>query len=78
MRALGDGYETVVLDLSETTFLDSTGVRLVLDANARARAGSTRLVLLPGPPQVQRVFEVCGLNDMLPFVSLTRNGNGSR
>src|SRR4051794_32303358 len=30
VTAFADGHETVVLDLAETTFLDSTGVRLVL------------------------------------------------
>lgn len=77
VTAFADGHETVVLDLAETTFLDSTGVRLVLEANARARRGNARLVVLPGPPHVQRVFEVCGLTDDLPFVSVGGDGDGS-
>jgi anti-anti-sigma factor len=77
VSAFADGHETVVFDLGETTFLDSTGIRLVLEADARARRGNTRLVVLPGPPHVHRVFEVCGLADELPFVSGGRDGDGS-
>lgn len=61
---------SIVLDLSELTFIDSTGVRLVLSAHARlCDAGADRLLLLRGPAQVQRVFEICGVEALLPFAS---------
>ena len=50
--------EEIVLDLSRLTFMDSTGVHLVAAACARARAAGTRLKLVPGPPAIQRVFEL--------------------
>jgi anti-sigma B factor antagonist len=59
--------EAIVLDLSGLTFIDSTGVRLILMADARSRADSDRLALLRGPANVQRVFELTGLEDRLPF-----------
>lgn len=58
----------IVLDLSELTFMDSTGVRLVVSANARSRDGDGRLELVRGPHNVQRVFELCGVVELLPFV----------
>jgi anti-sigma B factor antagonist len=58
---------SIVLDLSGLRFMDSTGVRLILGADARSRANSNRLTLLPGPPAVQRVFELTGVIDLLPF-----------
>jgi hypothetical protein len=42
-------------------------VRLLLVAHARSRADSDRLVLLRGPAAVQRVFELTGILDRLPF-----------
>jgi stage II sporulation protein AA (anti-sigma F factor antagonist) len=57
----------IVLDLSGLTFMDSTGVRLVLAAHARSRADSDRLVLRRGPAAVQRVFELSGVAETLPF-----------
>lgn len=58
---------SIVLDLSDLTFMDSTGVRLVMMAAARSRANGNRLVLLRGQPAVQRVFELCGVERLLPF-----------
>ncbi len=57
----------IVLDLSGLTFMDSTGVRLVLSAHARAQADSNRLSLVRGSPAVQRVFELSGVDGTLPF-----------
>ena len=59
--------ETVVLDLSELRFMDSTGVRFVVSANARFRENDRRLRIVRGPANVQRVFELCGVAELLPF-----------
>jgi anti-anti-sigma factor len=71
------GCERVVLDLRGVTFMDSTGLHLSLDADAAARAAGWELLILEGPGPVQRVFEVTGMRDRLPFVdappSLTPN-----
>ena len=62
------GFERVILDLSNVTFMDSTGLRLVLTwADAHERDGM-QLRLVPGPPQVQRLFEVTGMLPRLPWV----------
>ena len=60
---------TVVFDLSGLDFMDSTGLRLVLKWDGAARRDGMQLRLLPGPPGVQRVFEVTGLSERLPFAS---------
>jgi anti-sigma B factor antagonist len=71
------GCERLVLDLRGVTFMDSTGLHLVLDAHAAAREEGWELLVVEGPGSVQRVFEVTGLRDRLPFVdkppSLTPN-----
>ncbi len=61
--------ESIVLDLSGLTFMDSTGVWLLIAANARSRADANRLVLLRGPAAVQRVLELTGVETLLPFAS---------
>jgi len=58
---------SIVLDLSGLTFMDSTGVRLLITAHARSRADSNRLSLLRGAPAVQRVLELSGVDALLPF-----------
>jgi anti-sigma B factor antagonist len=59
--------ESIVLDLSGLKFMDSTGVRLLITADARSRSDSNRLVLLRGPTVVQRVLELSGVETRLPF-----------
>ncbi len=71
LNGLRDGLETVVLDLSSTTFIDSTGVRVVLHATRRAAQLGVRFIVLPAPDEVHRVFELCGLTDLIPFAAKT-------
>jgi anti-sigma B factor antagonist len=59
--------ESIVLDLSGLTFMDSTGVRLLLTAHARSRADSHRLTLVRGCASVQRVLQLTGVETVLPF-----------
>jgi anti-anti-sigma factor len=59
--------DSIILDLSGLRFMDSTGVRLMLRAHARSRADSDRLTMLRGPASVQRVLDLTGVADLLPF-----------
>ena len=43
---------TVVLDVRDLSFMDSSGVHLIVDASARARHGGRRLVLVAVPPRI--------------------------
>ena len=58
----------LVLDLRELAFMDSTGLRLVVAADARAREGGRRLGIVRGPEAVQRIFQVTQLDDRLHMV----------
>jgi anti-anti-sigma factor len=65
--ALSDGTTRVVLDLSELVFIDSSGLRMILDAFGQSRNGGAALALVPGPPAVQRIFHIAGVHDVLDF-----------
>jgi anti-anti-sigma factor len=64
-RAEAGDARIVVVDLRGLGFVDTTGLHLILLAHRRL-AG--RLVLVRGGPQIQRVFEICGVEELLPFV----------
>jgi anti-anti-sigma factor len=66
-RLLASPVEQLVVDLGEVTFVDSTGMGLLLEVHDRARSEGFRLRLLPGPDEVHRVFELAGVADVLPF-----------
>jgi anti-anti-sigma factor len=57
----------VIVDLAGLAFIDSSGLRMLLLADARAREHGYELVLLPGREPVQRVFEMTGALDVLRF-----------
>jgi anti-sigma B factor antagonist len=63
-----DGIRRRVLDLSGLTFMDSSGLRTILSAQASSRRDGWALALVPGPPAVQRIFEITGVKDRLRFV----------
>jgi len=50
----------LVLDLAEVSFLDSSGLRVVLSAAGLARTGGVELSVIPSPA-VSRVFELAGI-----------------
>ena len=51
----------VVLDFRSLRFIDSSGLRMVLEAHRRAEAAGTRVVVLPGVDGVRRVFDLSGV-----------------
>jgi anti-sigma B factor antagonist len=51
----------IVLDLSQLTFLDSSGLYLVLRLRDLCKRNRCRLSLTSVGPQVRRVFEITGL-----------------
>lgn len=57
----------ITIDLGELAFIDSSGLRVLLLADTRAREHGYELVLLPGQEPVQRVFEMTGALDVLSF-----------
>src|SRR5690242_12699965 len=61
------GFTDIVVDLRDLVFVDSTGLHALLDLQSAARRHGSTLTLIPGPPAVQRVFEIAGLVDALPF-----------
>jgi anti-anti-sigma factor len=50
----------VVVDMRELAFMDSSGVHAIVNASARARQRGSRLVILRGPRDVDRVFSLTG------------------
>ena len=61
------GFDYLIVDLRQLCFIDSSGLRLLMDLSNAASADSHRLELVPGPDEVQRVFEISGILTALPF-----------
>jgi anti-sigma B factor antagonist len=69
-RALADGGEEVLVDLSECEFIDSTGIAVIVRAWQRldrdaGGEGQGRLVLCCNNHQVQRVLKITGVESSI-------------
>lgn len=65
---LNGGPQLLVVDLRDVTFLDSSGLRLVLRLHERQHDVGGRLVLVQGGRRVARVFELTGAGARLEIV----------
>jgi anti-sigma B factor antagonist len=61
------GFRQLVLDLSGLSFMDSTGIALVVRWHLDACSDGFDFSLRPGLPPVQRLFELTGLAERLAF-----------
>jgi anti-anti-sigma factor len=68
-EVLGRGFERVVLDLREVSFIDSTGLRAVLEIDSAGRAAGVEFAMVPGPAGVQRIFDLTGTDAALRFIT---------
>lgn len=57
----------VTIDLSRVSFIDSTGLHALLAAQKLCEEHGCAFSLTPGPPAVQRLFELTGVLEVLPF-----------
>jgi anti-sigma B factor antagonist len=63
-----DGAAVLVADLRELDFLDSTGVRVLLAVDLRARDRGTRFGVVRGDGMVARLLEVTRIDQRFPVV----------
>ena len=68
-EAIAGSEGTLAVDLREVTFLDSSGLRLLLQLNQELAESGRRLVVVQGPRRVARVFELTGAVSELDVVA---------
>ncbi len=56
------GARSVVIDLREVGFMDTSGLRLIIEEQRRAAATGYRFAVIRGSARVQRLFEIAGLS----------------
>jgi len=73
LRAALDGIERsehIVLDLRGLSFIDSTGLHLLVALHQRAQRDGFQLTLLAPAAPVDQAIQLCGLDEALPFVEV--------
>lgn len=57
----------IVLDLAALDFIDSSGIRALLEAQGHADSNAHVLLLTNVPPRVRRLFRLTGLDAQIPI-----------
>jgi anti-sigma B factor antagonist len=65
---IDDGTRELIVDLSETAFVDSTGLGVLLAALKRIRSCDGELVIIDASSNVMRTFKVAGVDQILTIV----------
>lgn len=63
-----DERAEITIDLRELTFMDSTGLRALIQLRGFAQANDANLTLVPGPDPVMRIIRIAGVEDSFEFV----------
>jgi anti-sigma B factor antagonist len=66
------GWTDVVVDLRELTFMDSSGVHLLLQHQRRASEADLRFGIIDGQPSVARTLQLCGVYEIFSHVQPER------
>jgi anti-sigma B factor antagonist len=70
LQAAAAETQRVVLDLRNVSFIDSAGLRLVLESSRAVGA----FAVVRGPREVQRVFDLVGLDERLMMLDQPPDG----
>ena len=66
-RLINGRNDHLLLDCAELTFIDSTGVAVLLEANQKLEVDGRHMLILNVQAGPRRVFESLGLTDLLRF-----------
>jgi anti-sigma B factor antagonist len=62
LQVIEDGAKLIVVDLTETTFIDSTALGVLIRGVERLKTQDGRLVVACSDPNIVKIFEVTGLD----------------
>ncbi len=68
---VGQGSEIVLVDMSEVSFIDSTGLGVLVGAETEMRQDGRQLQLRVAQPQILRLLELTGLDETFTVLSGT-------
>ena len=67
--AIEAGRDRVVVDLTDTTFIDSSSLGVLISAHRRLGLRDGRLIIACDVPEVRKTFTITGLDSVLEIVS---------
>jgi anti-sigma B factor antagonist len=72
VNVTGDLTTDLVLDIGLLTFIDSTGLSLLVSEHKRLSARGSSLTIFSPTPMARRLFEISGLTSVLAILPVNR------
>lgn len=66
-----EGCSEIILDLEDLLFVDSTGLRTLIEAASRAQGGDWSVRVINARGKVRRVFDLTDMDSMLEYCQKT-------
>jgi anti-sigma B factor antagonist len=70
---IGQGRAVVIVDMTEVSFIDSTGLGVLVSAEKASRAAGHELRLVVTQPHVTKLLALTGLDEVFTVVSTTQD-----
>jgi len=68
LQAIIEGSDShVLIDCTQLTFIDSTGIVVLLEAHRALQAAGREMLLANVPTRCSKVFDILGLDDLLRY-----------
>lgn len=64
----GDGFRQVIIDLSELSFMDSTGIGVMIGRYKRLKGRNLPVFICNPSSHAERIFKMTGLYDIMPKI----------
>ena len=74
--AFSDGYQQVLLDFAGVTFIDSTGLGMLVKSHRLAQASGARFAVVHPTPQTRKLIRVLGLDQVLTIHDSLEQASG--
>jgi anti-sigma B factor antagonist len=73
-RLMSDGLRRVVVDLADLEFIDSMGIQCLIELSSRSAAEGDTLRIVDPRGDVDRMFRLTGVREVLPLIDTPRAG----
>ena len=65
--------KSMILDMSDLNFMDSSGVGVIIGRYKLISSEGGKLLITNMRPQIKRIYEICGLNKIIPSFNTTKD-----
>ncbi|NPV90366.1 MAG: anti-sigma factor antagonist [Firmicutes bacterium] len=75
-KFLAENCRHLLLDLTRVTFIDSSGIGVILGRYRRLSGGGGKMAILKPQPQVRRVLDIAGVSGLATYCRSEKEGIG--